>query len=86
MQVLSNGDATNAARGASTGMNNNVYHNKAYGSTLFNDPDLNALCAPFGATPLYDGIILTFDVTPTVSGPLQFRCTVQHKAKAGVET
>jgi hypothetical protein len=71
LQVLSNGNAANAARGAqSASPNSNVYHNTPeYGNTQFADGDL----ATLDPNPLYDGIILSFDITPAVTGPVIFR-------------
>lgn len=82
MQVLSNGDSANAARSASTGQSSTVYHNTPqYGSTLFTDADLAAtgqILATASGKPIpagyYDVIALSFEITPTLSGPLVFRC------------
>lgn len=50
-----------------------MYHNTpAYGSTAYYDPDLLSLGAGNGT--VYDGIALSFDLTPTLSGPVTFRC------------
>lgn len=46
VQVLSNGDARIAAKGGHTGASSTVYHNQgSFGSTLYNDPDLQTIGA-----------------------------------------
>lgn len=76
--VFSNGDAAMAARSASTGRNSNMYHNTpAYGSTALYDPDLENLGAGNGT--VCDSIALSFDLTPTLSGPVTFRCAEQTR-------
>jgi hypothetical protein len=75
--VFSNGDAAMAARSASTGRDSNMYHNKPeYSSTAFSDPDLESLGAASGT--IYDYIALSFDLTPTLSGPVTFRCVLNQ--------
>lgn len=46
VQVLSSGDARIAAKGGHTGASSTVYHNQpGFGSTLYNDPDLQTIGA-----------------------------------------
>lgn len=67
--MLSNGDA----RIATTTSNTAAQKTLAQG-TVSSDPDLQALSTAAGySQALKDEVLLTFDITPTVSGPLAFQ-------------
>jgi hypothetical protein len=72
--VLSSGDARSLTLGSNPNTEaSNVLHNTAsYGSTLYSDPDLTVVSKSTPPPTLYDGFALTFDLTPTLSGPLAF--------------
>ncbi|KAF6250697.1 hypothetical protein COO60DRAFT_1629462 [Scenedesmus sp. NREL 46B-D3] len=68
--VLSNG---NARIGAITS-NTALQKTQAQGTGASSDPDMQALSTAAGySQALYDQVLLMFDVTPTVSGPLAFQ-------------
>jgi hypothetical protein len=70
--VLSSGNATLAAAGT----NPTALASLALKTgTAVTDADMVAASAASGfSQTLFDGVMLTFDITPTASGPIYFRC------------
>jgi hypothetical protein len=68
--VLSNGDARIGAITSNTA----AARTQAQGTGESSDPDLQELSAAAGySQTLFDEVLLTFDITPTISGPLAFQ-------------
>lgn len=69
--VMSSGDVRIGATTSNTASQKILQHGNIL---LGSDPDLQAVSAAAGYSQnLYDQVLLTFDTTPTVSGPLAFQ-------------
>lgn len=73
--VLSNGNATlGAALSNPKGQTSTVFNGTPlHGNTVFQDFDMMVIGNSAYGQTLYDGIILSFDITPVASGPVVFR-------------